>query len=61
VKRQVGIHRTNCIDCLDRTNVVQGLLGRLALEVVLAQVRWRRRAMGAAGARALAGPSWRTR
>lgn len=26
--RQSGVVRTNCIDCLDRTNVVQGLLGR---------------------------------
>ena len=27
--------RVNCIDCLDRTNVVQGLLGRKHLEYVL--------------------------
>jgi hypothetical protein len=37
-KRQGGVHRTNCIDCLDRTNVVQGLLGRKALEAALTQV-----------------------
>lgn len=33
--RQGGVFRTNCIDCLDRTNVVQGLLGRKHLEHVL--------------------------
>ena len=34
-ERQRGVVRTNCIDCLDRTNVVQGLLGRKHLEAVL--------------------------
>lgn len=33
--RQRGVVRVNCIDCLDRTNVVQGLLGRKHLEYVL--------------------------
>jgi hypothetical protein len=28
----------NCVDCLDRTNVVQGLLGRHALEGLLGQL-----------------------
>ena len=32
---QGGAFRTNCIDTLDRTNVVQGLLARRALEHVL--------------------------
>lgn len=32
---QEGVFRTNCIDCLDRTNVVQGMLGRANLEKVL--------------------------
>jgi hypothetical protein len=32
---QTGVFRTNCIDTLDRTNVVQGLLARRALEHVL--------------------------
>ncbi|KAG2453044.1 hypothetical protein HYH02_002379 [Chlamydomonas schloesseri] len=36
VKRQAGTVRTNCIDCLDRTNVMQGVLGRKALEAMLA-------------------------
>lgn len=34
-QRQQGVVRVNCIDCLDRTNVVQGLLGRKHLEYVL--------------------------
>jgi hypothetical protein len=33
-----GVFRTNCIDCLDRTNVVQGVLGRKALEGLLAEL-----------------------
>ncbi|KAL2918716.1 Phosphoinositide phosphatase sac1 [Polyrhizophydium stewartii] len=32
VKEQVSSVRTNCIDCLDRTNVVQSVLGRRMLE-----------------------------
>ena len=32
---QSGVMRVNCIDCLDRTNVVQGLLGRKHLEATL--------------------------
>ena len=28
---QQGVFRTNCIDCLDRTNVVQSMLGRRSL------------------------------
>jgi hypothetical protein len=35
---QEGVFRVNCVDCLDRTNVVQGLLGRHALEGLLAQL-----------------------
>ena len=34
-KTQEGIFRTNCIDCLDRTNVVQSLLARCSLETQL--------------------------
>ncbi|KAM3955932.1 phosphatidylinositol-3-phosphatase SAC1 [Aphomia sociella] len=33
--RQSGVFRTNCIDCLDRTNVVQSLLARLQLNAAL--------------------------
>lgn len=35
VHQQDGIFRTNCIDCLDRTNVVQSLLARRNLQQVL--------------------------
>eukprot|EP00246_Nothoceros_aenigmaticus_P007431 TRINITY_DN2120_c0_g1_i3.p1 TRINITY_DN2120_c0_g1~~TRINITY_DN2120_c0_g1_i3.p1 ORF type:complete len:363 (-),score=45.99 TRINITY_DN2120_c0_g1_i3:358-1446(-) len=35
VQDQKGVVRTNCIDCLDRTNVTQSLLGRKALEAQL--------------------------
>lgn len=31
IKQQEGIVRTNCMDCLDRTNVVQSVLARRAL------------------------------
>jgi hypothetical protein len=31
VSRQEGVFRTNCIDCLDRTNVVQSMLARRSL------------------------------
>ena len=37
--RQSGVVRTNCIDCLDRTNVVQGVLGRKHLESVLRRLQ----------------------
>lgn len=32
LKHQVGVFRTNCMDCLDRTNVVQSMLARRALQ-----------------------------
>lgn len=35
VERQNGILRTNCMDCLDRTNVVQSACGRRELEMQL--------------------------
>lgn len=35
---QGGVFRTNCIDCLDRTNVVQGMLGKKQLEHVLVRL-----------------------
>jgi len=34
---QTGVVRTNCIDNLDRTNVVQGLVGRHVLKALLAK------------------------
>jgi hypothetical protein len=35
ISKQSGILRTNCMDCLDRTNVVQSACGRRALEIQL--------------------------
>ncbi|BBM96933.1 phosphatidylinositol 4-phosphatase [Marchantia polymorpha subsp. ruderalis] len=35
---QKGVVRTNCVDCLDRTNVTQSLLGRISLETQLVQI-----------------------
>ncbi|KAI3704474.1 hypothetical protein L1987_74695 [Smallanthus sonchifolius] len=35
VEGQVGIVRTNCVDCLDRTNVTQSMIGRKMLEYQL--------------------------
>lgn len=35
VKRQTGTFRTNCIDCLDRTNVVQSMLAFRSMEFQL--------------------------
>ncbi|TGZ61770.1 hypothetical protein CRM22_007829 [Opisthorchis felineus] len=35
VSRQTGVFRSNCIDCLDRTNVVQSMLAWCALERAL--------------------------
>lgn len=36
--QQKGSMRTNCIDCLDRTNVVQGMLAKKALEALLREL-----------------------
>jgi len=38
LSRQSGVFRTNCIDCLDRTNVVQSMLARLNLQSVLVRL-----------------------
>ncbi|KAK9071479.1 hypothetical protein SSX86_010048 [Deinandra increscens subsp. villosa] len=35
VEGQAGIVRTNCVDCLDRTNVTQSMIGRKMLEYQL--------------------------
>lgn len=35
ILQQEGIFRTNCLDCLDRTNVIQTLISRLAIEMFL--------------------------
>ena len=39
VLKQNGIFRTNCLDCLDRTNVVQTTLSEMMLEIFLRQQR----------------------
>lgn len=35
ISSQEGVFRTNCVDCLDRTNVVQSMLARRSLNGVL--------------------------
>ncbi|KAG6880180.1 hypothetical protein C0992_004632 [Termitomyces sp. T32_za158] len=35
ITEQKGVFRTNCLDCLDRTNFVQDILSRMALEQYL--------------------------
>lgn len=35
ISLQQGVFRTNCIDCLDRTNVVQSMLARRSLNSIL--------------------------
>lgn len=37
VLEQTGIFRTNCLDCLDRTNLVQTIISQLSLEIFLRQ------------------------
>lgn len=37
-KQQRGVFRVNCVDCLDRTNVVQSVIARLALGMQLGAV-----------------------
>ncbi|KAF8759859.1 phosphatidylinositol dephosphorylation [Rhizoctonia solani] len=36
---QVGVFRTNCLDCLDRTNFIQDIISKLNLEHYLRNVR----------------------
>lgn len=38
LEQQHGVVRTNCIDCLDRTNVTQSMLGRKILESQLKRI-----------------------
>lgn len=35
VLQQEGVFRTNCLDCLDRTNIIQTLISRIAIEAFL--------------------------
>lgn len=35
VLQQEGVFRTNCLDCLDRTNLIQSIISRMAIESFL--------------------------
>ena len=37
IRQQTGVFRTNCMDCLDRTNVVQSMLAAENLVTVLSR------------------------
>ncbi|KAL1959266.1 hypothetical protein VTO42DRAFT_2453 [Malbranchea cinnamomea] len=37
ILQQEGVFRTNCLDCLDRTNIIQTLLSKIALETFFHQ------------------------
>ncbi|EMC91401.1 hypothetical protein BAUCODRAFT_127302 [Baudoinia panamericana UAMH 10762] len=37
VLSQAGVFRTNCLDCLDRTNLVQTIVSQMAIEIFLNQ------------------------
>jgi hypothetical protein len=39
IKKQGGIIRTNCLDCLDRTNVVQARIGWKVLELLVKKIK----------------------
>lgn len=32
IREQAGVFRTNCLDCLDRTNLIQNIISQMALE-----------------------------
>ena len=38
VLKQNGVFRTNCVDCLDRTNVVQTLMGKHILCIQMSKL-----------------------
>lgn len=37
ILQQEGVFRTNCLDCLDRTNLVQTIISSMALEIFFSQ------------------------
>jgi hypothetical protein len=41
ILQQEGVFRTNCLDCLDRTNVIQTMISRIVLEAFLEQSKAR--------------------
>ena len=38
LQTQQGVYRTNCLDCLDRTNVVQARISQLVLHDIMRSV-----------------------
>jgi hypothetical protein len=42
IRRQTGVLRVNCFDCLDRSNFVQSVVGSVVLDTMLTHL-WRRR------------------
>mmetsp|Transcript_5565 Transcript_5565/g.11207 ORF Transcript_5565/g.11207 Transcript_5565/m.11207 type:complete len:1186 (-) Transcript_5565:121-3678(-) len=38
IQEQQGVFRVNCVDCLDRTNVVESVLGRVAISLSLQRI-----------------------
>eukprot|EP00741_Cyanophora_paradoxa_P020785 tig00021312_g20064.t1 len=48
VQRQRGVFRTNCVDCLDRTNVVQTMIAHRVLREILRLARVELPALGTA-------------
>ena len=41
VLQQEGVFRTNCLDCLDRTNLIQSIISQMAFETFLGHKRQR--------------------
>ncbi|KAJ2903152.1 uncharacterized protein MKZ38_010284 [Zalerion maritima] len=41
VLQQEGVFRTNCLDCLDRTNLIQSIVSQLAVRSFLQQIKTR--------------------
>lgn len=39
ILQQEGVFRTNCLDCLDRTNLVQTIISKMAIEIFLRHKR----------------------
>lgn len=39
IQTQSGVFRTNCIDCLDRTNVIQTVISRINLHLILKELQ----------------------
>lgn len=46
LEEQKGIVRTNCLDCLDRTNVTQTMIAKRILETILDRIKELNRKIG---------------